>query len=98
MAEEPKAEDEAPPAVDNHPFEPRGAWWSLCKVCGLARAAHSSSTIDTRREMFLDQMKRYGKINHVDPARSEQLTREFEEQEAAHVEIGYYSDDVPDDE
>lgn len=101
MAEEVKPEDEAPPGVDDHPFEPRGAWWSLCKTCGLARAAHSSSVIDERREMFKEQMARYGEIRHVDPERKAELDEEFREfkpPEPAHVEIGYYSDDVPDDE
>lgn len=97
MAEKPKAEDEAPPGVDDHPFEPRGAWWSLCKRCGLARASHASSTIDTRREMFKEQMKRYGEIRHVDPERKKELNREFKKKEHAHVEIGYYSEDVADD-
>lgn len=76
MAEDPKPEDEASPEVGDHPFEPRGKWWSLCKVCGLARAAHSSSTIDTRLEMFKEQMVRYGRINHVDPRKVEELEKE----------------------
>jgi hypothetical protein len=33
---------EAPPTVD-HPYVPRAEWWSLCKACGLAEAAHPSS-------------------------------------------------------
>lgn len=77
MAEEPKAEDEAPPSVGDHPFEPRGKWWTLCKVCGLARAAHSSSTIDERLEMLKDQMARYGEVRHVNPERAAELTREM---------------------
>lgn len=100
---EPKAHDEAPSQVNNHPFEPRGAWWSLCKTCGLARAAHSSSTIDVRREMFKEQIARYGKINHVDPAQRAELEEEFreflEQRDGSHdgnpVHIGYYSDDNP---
>ncbi len=103
-AKEPKAEDEAPPGVDDHPFEPRGRWYSLCKHCGLARAAHSSSTIDDRLEMFKDQMARYGEIRHAIPEEGARLTREFREQERARthsggrVRIGYVSDDTPDDE
>jgi hypothetical protein len=44
MAEEPKVHDEAPPGIGDHPFDPEGEWWSLCKHCGLARAAHFSAT------------------------------------------------------
>lgn len=35
--------DEAPSVISDHPFEPRGAWWSLCKVCSLAESAHTES-------------------------------------------------------
>lgn len=90
MAEEPKAHDETPPEVGDHPFEPRGEWWSLCMHCGLARAAHSSSTIDTRLAMFEDQMKRYGEIRHVNPERKAELNRIHQ---GGRVRIGYYSDD-----
>lgn len=27
--------------VHDHPFEPKGEWWSLCKHCNLGRASHS---------------------------------------------------------
>lgn len=27
--------------VHDHPFEPIGEWWSLCKHCKLGRASHS---------------------------------------------------------
>lgn len=30
--------------VYDHPFEPKGEWWSLCKHCGLGQASHVSST------------------------------------------------------
>jgi hypothetical protein len=33
--------DETPPEVDDHEFEARGEWWSLCKHCRLARSAHA---------------------------------------------------------
>lgn len=26
--------------IRDHPFEPRGEWWSLCKRCGLGSASH----------------------------------------------------------
>lgn len=38
--------DEAPAEIEDHPFEPRGEWYTLCKHCGLAQAAHSETTID----------------------------------------------------
>ena len=37
--------DETPSMIKDHSFVPRSEWWSLCKVCGLAQAAHSESTI-----------------------------------------------------
>lgn len=32
--------------VDEHAFEPRGAWYSLCRICGLALAAHTRSSVE----------------------------------------------------
>jgi hypothetical protein len=99
---EPKPEDEAPPEIGDHPFEPRGKWWSLCKICGLARASHATSTIDTRLEMLKDQMERYGEIRHVDPKRKTELDREFRDLERTRVHsggrarIGYVGDDDDD--
>lgn len=37
--------DQAPSLITDHPFEPRGEWWSLCKHCRLAQAAHKETTI-----------------------------------------------------
>lgn len=39
--------DEAPSAVMDHPFVPRGAWYTKCRDCGLAEAAHKFTTIDS---------------------------------------------------
>jgi hypothetical protein len=36
--------DQTPPEVEDHPFQPRGPWWSLCKECGLAAPAHATTT------------------------------------------------------
>jgi hypothetical protein len=30
--------------VTDHPFRARGEWWTVCETCGLARAAHSTTT------------------------------------------------------
>jgi hypothetical protein len=30
--------------VEGHPFIPRGAWWTLWRVCGLSEAAHTTTT------------------------------------------------------
>lgn len=38
--------DEAPSPVDDHAFEPRGEWYTVCVHCGLAMAAHSETTVD----------------------------------------------------
>lgn len=27
--------------VHDHPFTPKGEWWSLCEICNLGRASHS---------------------------------------------------------
>jgi len=32
--------DTTPSQITDHAFEPRGEWWTLCKHCPLARAAH----------------------------------------------------------
>lgn len=37
--------DQTPAPVEGHAFEPKGAWWTTCKHCGLAEAAHASSTV-----------------------------------------------------
>jgi hypothetical protein len=37
--------DEAPSQIVDHPFEPRGEWYTLCKHCGLAESAHKETTL-----------------------------------------------------
>lgn len=38
---EPKAEDEAPPQVDDHAYvAPPGQPWARCAICNLAESAH----------------------------------------------------------
>lgn len=37
----PVAHDESPAIISDHAYTPRAEWWSLCKVCGLAQAAHA---------------------------------------------------------
>jgi hypothetical protein len=36
--------DESPSIISDHPFVPKGAWWSLCKHCNLAESAHLETT------------------------------------------------------
>lgn len=94
--EVPSSHDEGPAIINDHAFDPRGKWWDLCKHCGLARASHRDSTIDTRLAMFEDQMTRYGKINHVDPVKGTELERELERarlQAGGRVRISYVGDD-----
>lgn len=31
--------------VYDHPFEPRGEWWTVCRHCGLAEASHIASAL-----------------------------------------------------
>lgn len=44
--------DEAPSNIVDHPFEPKGEWWSLCgfrkddgDLCNLAESAHKETTV-----------------------------------------------------
>jgi hypothetical protein len=37
------AEGEAPAIITAHAFVPEGQWWSTCRHCGLAEAAHLTS-------------------------------------------------------
>lgn len=94
MDKEPKAHDEAPPEIDDHPFEPRGEWWSLCKICGLARAAHSSSVIDVQAEMIKEHIETYGAVQHA--KRRDELERISTG--ADRVEIAYFSEENPEEE
>lgn len=41
-----------PSAITDHAFVPRGEWYTLCESCGLAEAAHFTSTIDSHEEMM----------------------------------------------
>jgi hypothetical protein len=40
-----KAEGEAPAIITTHAFVPESAWWSTCRQCGLAEAAHLTTTL-----------------------------------------------------
>lgn len=40
--------DEAPPEKNDHVFEPRAQWWTTCKHCGLAEAAHTATIFPLR--------------------------------------------------
>jgi hypothetical protein len=37
--------DESPAIIEDHPFEPRAEWWTLCKHCSLAESAHKETTL-----------------------------------------------------
>lgn len=44
--------DETPSGITDHPFEPKGEWWSLCgfrkadgSLCNLAQSAHAETTL-----------------------------------------------------
>lgn len=45
------AHDETPSNITSHPFEPRGEWYTLCKVCSLAEAAHAETTLTGREHI-----------------------------------------------
>lgn len=38
------AHDESPSIISDHAFEPKAAWYTLCKHCNLAESAHESTT------------------------------------------------------
>ena len=40
-----QGEGAAPATQDDHPHDPRGEWWTVCRVCGLAMAAHTTTTV-----------------------------------------------------
>jgi hypothetical protein len=65
MAETPKrkvvAHDTSPAIIRDHAFEPRGEWWTLCKICSLAEAAHTETTIDH------DEIKQIAYYSDDDP-------------------------------
>lgn len=103
MERKPKVHDEAPATVDDHPFEPRNQWWSLCKHCGLARAAHSSATTVALDDMVRDHMETYGEVRYPGhPERKAQLEEQFHAFERKRVAAGgrsrftYLSDDEDD--
>lgn len=37
--------DKDPSHITDHPFKPKGAWWSLCEVCNLGEPAHAETTL-----------------------------------------------------
>lgn len=38
-----ESDNSAPAIITDHPFEPRGEWWTRCRRCDLAEAAHSEA-------------------------------------------------------
>lgn len=46
-AERPKEvqHDETPSGITDHPFEPKGLWFTLCLHCNLAESAHAETTL-----------------------------------------------------
>lgn len=37
--------DETPSGIVDHPFEPKGLWFTLCRHCNLAESAHAETTL-----------------------------------------------------
>jgi hypothetical protein len=77
--------------IKDHQFEPRGEWWALCKHCGLAGAAHASSTAETRaeREAYFKTVRR------ATPVRLPSYEREFDT-ESGRPLVSYMGDDDDD--
>lgn len=64
-AVQPKAErpkevqhDESPSGITDHAFEPKGAWYTLCKHCNFAESAHRETTQD-KREFLIEYYSDY---------------------------------------
>lgn len=36
--------DDTPSGITSHAFEPKGAWYTLCKHCNFAESAHADTT------------------------------------------------------
>lgn len=49
--------DEAPAEIEDHAFVPRAQWWTKCKICGLAQAAHNKTTVDQLAEIRADHAR-----------------------------------------
>lgn len=37
--------DDGPAVITDHPFEPREDWYTVCRICDLAEAAHETTTL-----------------------------------------------------
>lgn len=35
--------DESPSGITDHPFTPKGLWYTLCSYCNLAESAHAET-------------------------------------------------------
>lgn len=76
--------DEAPAIITDHAYVPRDEWWSLCKHCGLAEAAHKETTINS--------------LDHIAPrAEPRAHIAYYGDHVTPKAHIAYYSDDNPDD-
>jgi hypothetical protein len=38
--------DESPSGITDHAFEPKGAWFTLCRHCNLAESAHAETNTE----------------------------------------------------
>lgn len=90
---EPKAHDEAPSIVHDHAYEPSGEWWSLCKHCGLAQAAHSSST----PEAIAAMQAHFSTLRRATPAEVMRRERERIHHPGGRMQIGHYVGDDSDE-
>lgn len=50
-AERPKEvqHDESPSQITDHPFSPKGLWYTLCSRCNFSEAAHAETTQDSQK-------------------------------------------------
>jgi len=53
--------------ITDHPFVPTTEWWTRCKVCHLAEAAHKASILSDPAEHVKELVKNLGFLGHTGP-------------------------------
>ena len=43
--------DETPSGITDHPFTPKGLWYTLCSRCNLAESAHDTTLVNHKVEI-----------------------------------------------
>lgn len=78
--------------ITDHPYEPIDQWWSLCKHCRLAQAAHSSSV----PEVIAEKKARFERQMRAGIVRRYPTYETSEVEHHSQPQIGYIGDDEDD--